>query len=281
MAYLVDNPPRIQQYRPRRAALWPVIGVHTAESFPDETGLDTGAENVARFIRDRTNYGSYHCLSDSDSRIQLVPFDQAAYHIGTHGLNDRTIGISAATQAARWDDLDDDYRDAMVRNMARDAADAARWLKAKHGLTVPARRITLAQALNGQAGFLAHGDADPDRRADPGASFPWTLFLATYADLMGGTDPEDDMATPAEMWGYKNPKVEPGNNDDAYSVLLQARAQGLYVEQQLKSLGSALVVIAKGLRDGSLDDAEYQAVVKATSGQNRVVPEISYKPAAQ
>lgn len=192
-AYLIANPPRIRQFRPRRAALWPVIGVHTAESFPDEVGPDTGAENVARFIRDRTTPGSYHKLSDADSRMELVPFDQAAYHIGTHGLNDRTIGISAATQAAKWDNLSDDYRDAMVRNMARDAADAARWLKAEIGITVPARRITLAQALDGYAGFLAHGDADPARRTDPGKSFPWDLFLTTYADLMAGDDPDGDL----------------------------------------------------------------------------------------
>ncbi|WP_026874281.1 N-acetylmuramoyl-L-alanine amidase [Jiangella gansuensis] len=192
MAYLVKNPPRVRQFRPRRAGLWGVIGVHTAESFPDETGPDTGAENVARFIRDRTTPGCYHRLSDSDSRIELVPFELATFHIGTHGLNDRTIGISAATQAAKWRSLDPDYVTAMVQNMARDAADAARWLKTEHGITVPARRITLAQALNGQHGFLAHGDADPGRRTDPGEHFPWPLFLSTYAALMRGDTTTDD-----------------------------------------------------------------------------------------
>lgn len=194
MAYLDDNPPRHQQFRcPRRKRPSGIIGVHTAESFPDETGPDTGAENVARFIRDRTSYGSYHLLADSDSIIQLVEFRCVAYHIGTHGLNEHTIGISAATQAAKWNSIDDDYADAMVRNMARAAARAARWLEEHYGITVPSRRITLAQALRGERGFLAHGDADPDRRTDPGSTFPWGDFLGYYADEMNGDD--DDMFT--------------------------------------------------------------------------------------
>lgn len=93
----------------------------------------------------------------------------------------------------------------------------------------------------------------------------------------GGTD----MVTAAQLWGYKNPNVEPNNDDDAYAVLLQTRAQSLYLEQQLKSVGSSLVVIAKGLRDGSISDAEYQQVVAAVSGQNREVPPIHYKPRPQ
>lgn len=197
MAWLDDHPPRTQQFRcPRRERPSGIIGVHTAESFPDEVGPDTGAENVADFIRRRTNYGSYHLLADSDSIIQLVRFECVAYHIATHGLNEHTIGISAATQAAKWNSLGDDWVDATVRNMARAAARAARWLQREYGITVPARRITLAQALDGERGFLAHGDADPDRRTDPGATFPWQQFLDDYAAIMAG---EEDDVTPQEM----------------------------------------------------------------------------------
>jgi hypothetical protein len=203
--YLIDNPPRTQQFRcPRRVRPSGIIGVHTAEAIGDETGPDSGAENVARFIANRTTFGSYHLLADSDSIIQLVEFRCVAYHIGTHGLNEHTIGISAAAQAAKWNSYSKAWREATVRNMARAAARAARWLHRTYGITVPARRITLAQALNGQRGFLAHGDADPDRRTDPGATFPWTLFLSTYAAEMAdsGTDPEKDwfdMATKQDL----------------------------------------------------------------------------------
>lgn len=188
-AYLDDNPPNHQQFRcPRRQRPSGIIGVHTAESHPDESGPDTGAENVARFIRTRSGYGSYHLLADSDSIIQLVEFRCVAYHIATHGLNEHTIGISAATQAHRWNGLDASYRDAMVRNMAKAAAHAARWLKQHYGITVPARRISLAQALRGERGFLAHADADPERRTDPGSTFPWDDFLGYYAAEMNGDD---------------------------------------------------------------------------------------------
>lgn len=199
--YLVDNPPRTQQYRcPRRERPSGIIGVHTAESIADEVGPDTGAENVARFIVNRTNYGSYHLLADSDSIIQLVEFGCVAYHIGTHGLNEHTIGISAACQAAKWNTYSAAWRDATVRNMARAAARAARWLKEHYGIMVPARRITLAQALRGEPGFLAHGDADPDRRTDPGRYFPWNDFLGYYAAEMNG---DDDM-TPEQAQMLKD-----------------------------------------------------------------------------
>jgi hypothetical protein len=198
--YLIDHPPRTQQFRcPRRVRPSGIIGVHTAESIGDEIGPDSGAENVARFIANRTTFGSYHLLADSDSIIQLVEFRCVAYHIGTHGLNEHTIGVSAAAQAAKWNTYSKTWREATVRNMARASARAARWLHRTYGITVPARRITLAQALAGHRGFLAHGDADPARRTDPGATFPWTLFLNTYAAEMAGQDPEDDMPALKDM----------------------------------------------------------------------------------
>lgn len=196
MAWLDDHPPRTQQFRcPRRERPSGVIGVHTAESFPDETGPDSGAENVADFIRRRSSYGSYHYLADSDSIVHLIRLGCVAYHIATHGLNEHSIGISAATQAHKWDDLDPQWVDATVRNMARAAARAARWLQDEYGITVPARRISLSQARRKEPGFIAHADADPDRRTDPGSSFPWSTFLAYYADEMDG----DDMPTAKEI----------------------------------------------------------------------------------
>src|SRR5688572_9397888 len=61
-AYLIDNPPRVQQFRPRRDKVTGLIVVHTAESFPDETDPDTGTVAVARFIENRTTPGCYHAL---------------------------------------------------------------------------------------------------------------------------------------------------------------------------------------------------------------------------
>lgn len=193
-AYLIANPPRIRQFRrPRRAKPSGVIVIHTAESFPDEVGPDTGAESVARFIRDRTNYGSYHDLCDSDTIVNLVPYDAEAYHDAT-GSNPHSLSVSAATQAAKWDQLDDDWVRATVVNMARAAARQAAWLHAEHGIVVPAKTRTRTETEQRMPGFISHAKRDPARRTDPGPSFPWSLFLSTYAALMAGDDPDGDLS---------------------------------------------------------------------------------------
>lgn len=182
--YLVTNPPKRRQFRARTRKPTGLLVVHTAESEPDQSGPDTGADAVARFIRDRSDPGSYHTLADSDSRLQLVPYDQAAYGDGT-GSNEFGIHISAATQAAKWPTLPKAWRDGAVRQMAKAAADAARWLKKTHGIDVPARRVTKAQSDAGHAGFISHGERDPGRRTDPGKDFPWDDFLAAFREEMG------------------------------------------------------------------------------------------------
>lgn len=183
MAWLDDNPPRIRQFRcPRRRPISGVIDIHTAESFPDEVGPDTGAENVARFIRDRTNFGSYHDLCDSDSTIHLVRDSCESFSVGTLNLNHHGYAISAATQAHKWNDLGDDWVDATIRRMARAAANFAK----RNNLSVPARWLTADQARREVPGFIRHSTADPDRRRDPGTSFPSNTFFAYYLEELGG-----------------------------------------------------------------------------------------------
>jgi hypothetical protein len=188
--YLEDHPQRVSQFgRVRRNGGKPsgVVVVHTAENTPDTMGPDTGAENVAKFITTRTDYGSYHDLCDSDSIIRMVPYVSEAWH--DTGTNNHSYGVSGATRAALWPSLTKVYRDAVVRNMAIAAANYAKWLKANYGITVPARRINREQSRAKVPGFLGHGESDPGRRSDPGAAFDWNLFLATFADLMGQKSP--------------------------------------------------------------------------------------------
>ena len=73
-AYLLDHPPRRNQYRVgRRAKPTGTIVLHTAENTPDLAGPDLGAEGIARFISTRTDAaGSYHLLGDRDSEILVV-----------------------------------------------------------------------------------------------------------------------------------------------------------------------------------------------------------------
>jgi hypothetical protein len=190
--YLIDNPPAIRQYRsPRRAAPSGVIVVHTAESFPDENPPDRGAENVAAFIARRTNYGSYHDLVDSDSIIRMVRYTDEAFHDAT-GSNPHSYGVSAATQAARWPQLNDAWVDATVQNMALASAHYARWLFAERGVLIPARQITRDDSERRIPGFISHANRDPQRRTDPGRDFPWSDFLRRYAALMQDPTQEDD-----------------------------------------------------------------------------------------
>lgn len=184
--YLEDNPPKIRQFRsPRRATVTGLIVVHTAESVMDTVGPDTGAENVAAFIRNRSDYGSYHTLVDSDSVVRLVPFSAEAYGDGT-GSNLYAIHISFACSAADWAKMSKAKQDAFLRNGAKAAAEAARWVKDQRGIKVPAVRVSKAASAKGAAGFISHGERDPGRRTDPGALFPWQRFLQMYLEEMEG-----------------------------------------------------------------------------------------------
>lgn len=187
-AYLDEHPPRVRQFRDRGTTASGVIVIHTAESAPDTTGMDLGAEGVARFIQQRTTYGSYHWLADSDTLINVVRMDQQAYGDGT-GSNPHAIHISAATQAARWPTLPEAWVEATVVNMARAAARADAYVHSLHGVHIPARRITRAESDRRVEGFISHGERDPGRRTDPGPAFPWKLFLDSYEELVFG-DPK-------------------------------------------------------------------------------------------
>lgn len=180
------NPQKTLQYGAvRRNGATPsgVVGVHTAENDIDLDGVDLGAENVARFILTRSDYGSYHDLVDADSILRLVPYIAEAW--GAPAINNHGYHVSAAVRAGLWDTIPKPRRDNIVKNMAIAAVDYAEWLEEHYGIIIPARRLTKAEAEALKPGFVAHGDLDPGRRSDPGAKFDWDLFLQTFADLRG------------------------------------------------------------------------------------------------
>lgn len=194
--YLIDNPPAVRQYRsPRREKPSGVCVVHTAESIADQAGPDFGAENVAAFIARRTNFGSYHDLVDSDTRIQLVRYSDEAFHDAT-GSNPHSYGVSAAAQAAKWPEYSTTWKNATVENMARSAARYASWLKGQRGIIIPAKRITRAESEARKPGFISHAERDPERRTDPGKTFPWTFFLSRYAFYRSGSVPTPPVVIP-------------------------------------------------------------------------------------
>lgn len=210
MAWLDANPPDVPQFRcPRRDRPSGVVAVHTAESIMDTVGPDTGAEAVARFIQHRDSPGSYHELCDSDSSVNLVRWDCEAFHDGT-GTNRHSFGLSFACSYLDWAKMTTERRAAFVERGAQRAEAYARWVYAEHGIVVPPRRISTEQARAMVPGFVSHAQLDPDRRKDPGdadGQFPWTAFLARFAQLMGYVPPtpptpgDPDMApAPYAFW---------------------------------------------------------------------------------
>lgn len=254
-AYLVDHPPARSQYRrPRRADPSGVAVVHTAENTPDYVALDGGAEAVANFIRNRSDPGSYHDLADSDSCINLVPYDAEAYHDGT-GSNPHSYGVSVATRADVWPLAPPVWRAGAVRNAAHGAARYARWLRARSGIVIPARRISRAQSEARIPGFLSHAERDPARRTDPGKAFPWSAFLAEFARLTNLTP------TP--------PTSEDDDMPATYRIELADQNRVAYVLPD----GTVVDTDHEGNRitDGSPGDSAMGAVYLAKSGNARQV----------
>jgi peptidoglycan hydrolase-like protein with peptidoglycan-binding domain len=175
----------------------PVIVVHTAESGTDRVGSDPKAERTANFIRNRTTAGSYHLLGDADSIIQLVRFDNEAFHDRT-GSNRWAIGISLAMNAGDWGSISIGRRNQLIDTAAQMAAIAANWLGAR-GLPFPeARLLTKSESDRSTAsGFISHARRDPTRRSDPGSGFPWTEFFRLYRQKLsdGGFEPSPDQLT--------------------------------------------------------------------------------------
>lgn len=200
MSFLLDYNPGTQQWGyPRRgASLSGTCIIHTAECAMDLDGDDTSAEVCANFIANRRDYGSYHRLVDSDSIIDMVPFEYEAWQDSE--TNPWAVGISAAVQAGKWHVIPADRRDRIYRNMACAAAEFVTYMASK-GVTVPLRRITGAEARARKPGFCAHGDSGV-HRSDPGAQFDWGLFFTYTQQALGSGaigPQEDELSKAAEQ----------------------------------------------------------------------------------
>lgn len=177
--YLHDHPPARPQSRHRDVDPSGVVVLHCAENATDVRPPDTGAEAVARFIRDRTDAGSYHAVCDSDSTMLLLPPEVEAYQ-SRDGTNAHAYAISGAFRVGQWLELPQWWIEGCVDRMAAEAADYALWLRRMYGVEIPARFVSAEKARGRTPGFTSHAALDPGRRSDPGPEFPWTLFFDRY-----------------------------------------------------------------------------------------------------
>lgn len=185
MSYLLNYNPGTQQWGyPRRgASLSGTCIMHTAECAADNIGEDSSAETCASFIANRADWGSYHRLVDSDSIVNMLPFEYEAWQDSE--TNPWAVGISAALRTSDWLNMPADREDRVYQNLAICAAEFVRHMAAK-GITVPLRRISGAQARARVPGFCAHGDSGVSR-SDPGANFDWDKFFRYTAAALGGS----------------------------------------------------------------------------------------------
>jgi len=250
MAWLDDNPPARSQFRTgRRSAVTGAIVIHTAENLADEVGPDTGAENVANFIKNRSTAGSYHVLVDSDSAVRMVEFTNEAFHVRGGG-NAWSLGLSFATQASKWAQLQPDWAPRAVIRAGFEAARMAEWVRATTGIVVPAKRITLAQFNAGVPGFISHAMVDPDRRTDPGPLFSWEAFLNEFEKsmrLLSKQYPIND-GDPALVLGDSGPGTEV-----LQRVLNERHDAGLTVDGDFGPLTRTAVLAAEDQMGVTLD----------------------------
>jgi hypothetical protein len=192
-AWLRKHPPVRSQYRsPRRARPTGLTVLHTAEGVMDTVGPDTGAEATARFIRNRSEPGSYHDIVDSDSALRLVRYGDEAFQDGT-GSNPWAMSISFALKTSDWVKLTPARRDDFLRQGAVAFRRQQAWLRANGYPTTTLRRISKAQSDAGMAGFISHGERDPGRRSDPGRDFPWARFFELLTPPPAQSEEDDTM----------------------------------------------------------------------------------------
>lgn len=184
------NPNTPQGVYPRRggATLSGTCIIHTSESVLDVIGDDSTAEDCAAFIVRRSDYGSYHNLVDSDSIIEIFPFEWETWQDSE--TNNWAVGISAACRTTDWATMGDAKREGFYRNLAWCAADFIKYMATK-GIEVPLKRISGAEARARKPGFCAHGDSGISR-SDPGRDFDWNRFFKYTAEALNGVIEEED-----------------------------------------------------------------------------------------
>lgn len=244
------NPSGPNFYDSRRKPIQFVV-MHTAENLPYfKDDVDKGAEDVAEYGATTTRDVSWHVTVDSDSIVWMLPDSHTAWHVRSY--NSPSLGIEIATQAHKWDDAPEEWLAGVVENTAKVLAI---WSQ-RHD--IPLRRISKAQADNGQKGIVAHADLDPSRRSDPGDDFPWDRVLNRSREIVLGEEPSEPTPQP-------KPKPEPrptppsdGHSDLARALPLIKRGNTTYHAGIVQSLIHATgVEVERSFHDNHVPDRNF------------------------
>lgn len=210
--YLIDNPPRRSQGgTPRWEPANGMVGVHTTEGALDAILPDRGAENVANYIVNRSNPGSYHEVHDYDSVVVMAPDSWMTWHTAAANLNGPAWGISAACRSTEWtvDPTHPNYwwTITVIASMGRSIR--AYWERNGYDVESSARWLTKDQARNRQTQhgrLYHHGVAQPEDRSDAWVLHPDRAVLdeMLVMAIKGSTPVDPDKQWEDELMGARD-----------------------------------------------------------------------------
>ncbi len=240
----------------------------------------TSAEDGAAYDQRRTDGTSTHHFHDQDSTIQCVRLRDranAARHRGNRlGIQHELCGT--AQTRAQWLDA------ASKATLERAAKQVARECRM---FDIPVRRLSVAETRrawtefpNGPKGIVGHVDCtrafpeDGGDHTDPGADFPWDVFLDMVRKAMAPEEEDDGMATITQAqfnermnawaastsalrlapWTQEVGRTGKSTHDTLFSDMkgtLEATATAL----SALSLSFAAFVAREGVEDAETDDA--------------------------
>lgn len=154
------------------------------EEYPERTDA---AWDVARYFASGNVEASAHVCVDDKNAIGSVEWNDISWGTG-HGLtNNRSISVEHSGYASQTrDEWLDEYGLKMLDRSARLFAEIG------HGVYgIPARQLSPQEVADGVAGICGHADVTYGFKiygghTDPGAQFPWDVFIDLCNKHIGG-----------------------------------------------------------------------------------------------